>query len=53
METKYLDELIESVDKIDTCEMLQEVYTDVFNFVTDQLKSLQGQTKVIVFYRSC
>ena len=45
METKYLDELIESVDKIDTCEMLQEVYTDVFNFVTDQLKSLQGQNE--------
>lgn len=45
METKYLDELIESVDKIDTCEMLQEVYTDVFNFVTEQLKSLQGQNE--------
>lgn len=45
METKYLDELIESVDKIDTCEMLQEVYNDIFKFVTDQLKSLQGQNE--------
>ena len=43
METKYLDELIKSVDEIDTCEMLQEVYNDIFKFITDQLSSLQGQ----------
>lgn len=43
METKYLDKLIESVDNIDTCEMLQEVYKDVFTFITEQLASLQGQ----------
>ena len=43
METKYLDTLIESVDNIDTCEMLQEVYNDIFKFITDQLSSLQGQ----------
>ena len=43
METKYLDKLIESVDNIDTCEMLQEVYNDVFTFIKEQLTSLQGQ----------
>ena len=43
METKYLDTLIESVDKIDTCEMLQEVYNDIFKFITEQLSSLQSQ----------
>lgn len=43
METKYLDTLIDSVDGIDTCEMLQEVYSDVFRFVTEQLSSLQTQ----------
>ena len=43
METKYLDTLIESVDKIDTCEMLQEVYNDIFTFITEQLSSLQSQ----------
>ena len=43
METKYLDTLIDSVDGIDTCEMLQEVYSDVFRFVTEQLNSLQTQ----------
>lgn len=43
METKYLDTLIESVDKIDTCEMLQEVYNDIFKFIADQLSSLQVQ----------
>lgn len=43
METKYLDTLIDSVDEIDTCEMLQEVYNDVFKFITEQLSSLQGQ----------
>ena len=43
METKYLDALIESVDDIDTCEMLQEVYNDIFKFITEQLSSLQGQ----------
>lgn len=43
METKYLDTLIESVEKIDTCEMLQEVYNDIFKFITEQLSSLQSQ----------
>ena len=43
METKYLDTLIESVDKIDTCERLQEVYNDIFKFITEQLSSLQSQ----------
>jgi type I site-specific restriction-modification system R (restriction) subunit len=43
METKYLDTLIESVDEIDTCEMLQEVYNDVFKFIAEQLTSLQIQ----------
>ena len=43
METKYLDTLIDSVDGIDTCEMLQEVYSDVFKFITEQLSSLQTQ----------
>ena len=43
METKYLDTLIESVDNIDTCEMLQEVYNDIFKFITEQLSSLQSQ----------
>lgn len=43
METKYLDALIESVDDIDTCEMLQEVYNDIFKFIADQLSSLQVQ----------
>ena len=43
METKYLDELIKSVDEIDTCEMLQEVYNDIFKFITEQLSSLQSQ----------
>ena len=43
METKYLDALIESVDEIDTCEMLQEVYNDIFKFIADQLSSLQVQ----------
>lgn len=43
METKYLDSLIDSVDEINTCEVLQEVYNDVFRFITDQLSSLQGQ----------
>ena len=43
LETKYLDTLIESVDKIDTCEMLQEVYNDIFKFITEQLYSLQSQ----------
>lgn len=43
METKYLDTLIESVDEIDTCEMLQEVYNDIFKFIADQLSSLQVQ----------
>lgn len=45
MEIKYIDSLIESVDNIDTCEMLQEVYNDIFKFVTDQLSSLQGQAE--------
>jgi len=40
LETKYLDTLIESVDKIDTCEMLQEVYNDIFKFITEQLSML-------------
>ena len=43
METKYLDTLIESVDEIDTCGMLQEVYNDVFKFIAEQLTSLQIQ----------
>ena len=43
METKYLDTLIDSVDGIDTCEMLQEVYSDIFKFITEQLSSLQTQ----------
>lgn len=43
METKYLDALIESVAEIDTCEMLQEVYNDIFKFIADQLSSLQVQ----------
>lgn len=43
METKYLDTLIDSVDSINTCEMLQEVYSDIFKFITEQLTSLQGQ----------
>ena len=43
METKYLDTLIDSVDEIDTCEMLQEVYNDIFKFITEQLSSLQSQ----------
>lgn len=43
METKFLDTLIDSVDEIDTCEMLQEVYNDVFKFIAEQLTSLQVQ----------
>ena len=43
VETKYLDTLIDSVDGIDTCEMLQEVYSDIFKFITEQLSSLQTQ----------
>lgn len=43
METKYLDTLIDSVDEINTCAMLQEVYNDVFKFIAEQLTSLQIQ----------